>query len=160
MVARLNEAERQAALRELSSWQLSQGREAIQRSFKFKNFSEAWGFMNRVALLAETQDHHPEWSNVYNRVEILLATHDCNGLSERDLTNLRRDRQAKLKLYSRRGVLEYWIVNWQEQCIEIYRREEAVLKLHSTLYESDILQSPHLPGFRCQVSQIFSDIFY
>ena len=75
------------------------------------------------------------------------------------VTNLRRDREAKLKLYSRRGVLEYWIVNWRERCIEIYRREEAVLKLHSTLYESDILQSPHLPGFSCQVSQIFSDIF-
>jgi len=75
------------------------------------------------------------------------------------VTNLRRDREAKLKLYSRRGVLEYWIVNWQERCIEIYRREEAVLKIHSTLYESDILQSPHLPGFSCQVSQIFSDIF-
>ena len=75
------------------------------------------------------------------------------------VTNLRRDRGAKLKLYSRRGVLEYWIVNWQERCIEIYRREEAVLKIHSTLYESDILQSPHLPGFSCQVSQIFSDIF-
>ena len=75
------------------------------------------------------------------------------------VTNLRRDRGAKLKLYSRRGVMEYWIVNWQERCIEIYRREEAVLKIHSTLYESDILQSPHLPGFSCQVSQIFSDIF-
>jgi Uma2 family endonuclease len=75
------------------------------------------------------------------------------------VTNLRRDREAKLKLYSRRGVLEYWIVNWQERYIEIYRREEAVLKIHSTLYESDILQSPHLPGFSCQVSQIFSDIF-
>ena len=85
MVARFSESERQAALNELSSWQLAQGREAIQRSFKFKNFSEAWGFMNRVALLAETQDHHPEWSNVYNRVEILLSTHDCEGLSKRDL---------------------------------------------------------------------------
>ncbi|WP_395019482.1 4a-hydroxytetrahydrobiopterin dehydratase [Dongia sp.] len=85
MVARLNESERQAALKELTSWQATQGRDAIQRSFKFRNFSEAWGFMNRVALLAETQDHHPEWSNVYNRVEILLSTHDCEGLSERDL---------------------------------------------------------------------------
>ena len=85
MVARINESERQAALKELTNWQAAQGRDAIQRSFKFKNFSEAWGFMNRVALLAETQDHHPEWSNVYNKVEILLATHDCNGLSERDL---------------------------------------------------------------------------
>jgi Uma2 family endonuclease len=74
-------------------------------------------------------------------------------------TNAARDREAKLKLYSRRGVMEYWIVNWQERYLEVYRREEAVLKLHSTLYEDDILQSPHLPGFSCQVSQIFADIF-
>jgi Uma2 family endonuclease len=74
-------------------------------------------------------------------------------------TNAARDREAKLKLYSRRGVMEYWIVNWQERHLEVYRREEAVLKLHSTLYEDDILQSPHLPGFSCQVSQIFADIF-
>lgn len=73
--------------------------------------------------------------------------------------NATRDREAKLKLYSRRGVLEYWIVNWQERYLEIYRREQAVLKLHSTLYEADTLQSPHLPGFTCQVSQIFADIF-
>jgi 4a-hydroxytetrahydrobiopterin dehydratase len=85
MVTKLSDQDRQAALTELTGWQLAQGRDAIQRSFKFKNFSEAWGFMNRVALLAETQDHHPEWSNVYNRVEILLSTHDCEGLSERDL---------------------------------------------------------------------------
>ena len=85
MVQKLSEAERNAALAELKNWRATEGRDAIQRSFKFKNFSEAWGFMNRVALLAETQDHHPEWSNVYNRVEILLATHDCGGLSERDL---------------------------------------------------------------------------
>jgi 4a-hydroxytetrahydrobiopterin dehydratase len=85
MVQKLAEHERNAALQELKNWQPASGRDAIQRSFKFKNFSEAWGFMNRVALLAETQDHHPEWSNVYNRVEILLSTHDCDGLSERDL---------------------------------------------------------------------------
>jgi 4a-hydroxytetrahydrobiopterin dehydratase len=85
MVAKFSDSERQAALKELSGWRLAEGRDAIQRGFKFKNFSEAWGFMNRVALLAETQDHHPEWSNVYNRVEILLSTHDCDGLSERDL---------------------------------------------------------------------------
>jgi len=71
--------------------------------------------------------------------------------------NERRDREAKLKLYSRRGVLEYWIVNWQERYIEIYQREDAVLKLNRTLYESDILQSPLLPGFSCQVSQLFDD---
>jgi len=85
MIQKLTDTERNAALRELKDWQPASGRDAIQRAFKFKNFSEAWGFMNRVALLAESQDHHPEWSNVYNRVEILLATHDCDGLSERDL---------------------------------------------------------------------------
>jgi 4a-hydroxytetrahydrobiopterin dehydratase len=56
------------------------------RTFKFKDFVEAFGFMAQVALLAEKMDHHPEWSNVYNRVEILLTTHDCNGLSARDVT--------------------------------------------------------------------------
>jgi 4a-hydroxytetrahydrobiopterin dehydratase len=85
MVPKLTENERTAGLQKLKDWQPTPGRDAIQRAFKFKNFSEAWGFMNRVALLAETQDHHPEWSNVYNRVEILLSTHDCDGLSERDL---------------------------------------------------------------------------
>jgi 4a-hydroxytetrahydrobiopterin dehydratase len=85
MVQKLTEDERKAALQELEEWQASAGRDAIQRAFKFRNFSEAWGFMNRVALLAESQDHHPEWSNVYNRVEILLSTHECGGLSERDL---------------------------------------------------------------------------
>lgn len=85
MVEKLAESDRKAALQELKNWQATSGRDAIQRAFKFKNFSEAWGFMNRVALLAETQDHHPEWSNVYNKVEILLSTHDCDGLSERDV---------------------------------------------------------------------------
>jgi 4a-hydroxytetrahydrobiopterin dehydratase len=85
MVAKLNDTERKTGLAALKEWQVAEGRDAIRRSFKFKNFSEAWGFMNRVALLAETQDHHPEWSNVYSRVEILLTTHDCDGLSERDL---------------------------------------------------------------------------
>ena len=90
MIPKLTEAERKAALGELTQWQATDGRDAIERHFKFKNFSEAWGFMNRVALLAEAQDHHPEWSNVYNRVEILLTTHDCDGLSARDL-KLARD---------------------------------------------------------------------
>lgn len=90
MIPKLTEAERKAALGELAHWQATDGRDAIKRNFKFKNFSEAWGFMNRVALLAEAQDHHPEWSNVYSRVEILLTTHDCDGLSARDL-KLARD---------------------------------------------------------------------
>jgi len=90
MIPKLTDAERKAALGELAHWQATDGRDAIKRNFKFKNFSEAWGFMNRVALLAEAQDHHPEWSNVYSRVEILLTTHECDGLSARDL-KLARD---------------------------------------------------------------------
>jgi 4a-hydroxytetrahydrobiopterin dehydratase len=85
MIARLEGAARAAALEELAGWTEVAGRDAINKSFKFKDFSEAWGFMCRVALLAEQMDHHPEWFNVYNRVEITLATHDCNGLSERDV---------------------------------------------------------------------------
>lgn len=86
MIAKLTTVERSAALDALGDWKLVDGRDAIQRSFKFKTFNEAWGFMNRVALLAEQQDHHPEWFNVYNRVDILLSTHDCDGLSQRDVT--------------------------------------------------------------------------
>jgi 4a-hydroxytetrahydrobiopterin dehydratase len=85
MIAKLTDTERKSALKDLVEWSLVKGRDAIQRSFKFKNFNEAWGFMNRVALHAEKQDHHPEWFNVYNRVDILLSTHDCEGLSERDV---------------------------------------------------------------------------
>lgn len=73
-------------------------------------------------------------------------------------TNERRDRESKLKLYSRRGVVEYWIVSWIERRVEIYRRDEAVLKLHSTLYQDDLVQSPYLPSFGCKVSQFFKDI--
>lgn len=65
-------------------WSLAREGKAITRSFAFRDFSEAWGFMNRVALLAEAQDHHPEWFNVYNRVEVTLTTHDAGGLSARD----------------------------------------------------------------------------
>ena len=72
--------------------------------------------------------------------------------------NERRDRETKLKLYSRRGALEYWIVNWQTRQIEIYRREEMALKQASVAFESDTLQSPHLPGFRCRTSKVFADI--
>lgn len=72
--------------------------------------------------------------------------------------NAKRDRQVKLKLYSRRGVLEYWIVNWQERYVEVYRRENAELRLAKTLYQNDVLQSPILPGFGTQVDQIFADV--
>jgi 4a-hydroxytetrahydrobiopterin dehydratase len=85
MVEKLNTTERAALAGALPEWQLVEGRDAITRAFRFKDFSEAWGFMARVALLAEAQDHHPEWFNVWNRVEITLSTHDASGLSARDV---------------------------------------------------------------------------
>lgn len=81
----LTAAERAAVPATLPLWQLADGRDAIVRRFKFADFNAAWGFMARVALLAERHDHHPEWSNTYNRLEIVLTTHDCGGLSARDL---------------------------------------------------------------------------
>lgn len=85
MIEKLTPAARVEALAALPDWQSVDGRDAIEKSFKFKSFNQAWGFMTRVALAAEVLDHHPEWRNVYNRVDILLTTHDCDGLSERDL---------------------------------------------------------------------------
>jgi len=90
MIEKLSPEARRAALAELPGWTEVQGRDAIQKSFKFKSFSQAWGFMNRVALAAEKLDHHPEWFNVYSRVDITLSTHDCDGLSERDVKLARR----------------------------------------------------------------------
>ena len=85
MTEKLTGPARTAALATLSGWSEVAGRDAIQKSFKFADFNEAWGFMTRVALAAEKADHHPEWSNVYNRVEILLSTHDAGGLSAKDI---------------------------------------------------------------------------
>jgi 4a-hydroxytetrahydrobiopterin dehydratase len=85
MVERLDEAARAALPGTLPGWRLAEGRDAITRLFRFRDFAEAWGFMARVALLAERQDHHPEWSNTWNRVEITLTTHDAGGLSARDV---------------------------------------------------------------------------
>lgn len=85
MVEKLNATERAALAEALPEWKLVEGRDAITRAFRFRDFSEAWGFMARVALQAEAQDHHPEWFNVWNRVEITLSTHDAGGLSVRDL---------------------------------------------------------------------------
>ena len=84
-VAQLDPAERAEALRQLPAWTLRDDASAIYRSFKFADFSEAFAFMTRVALLAEKDNHHPEWSNVYNRVEVTLTTHDAGGLSQRDV---------------------------------------------------------------------------
>ena len=83
-VPQLTAAERADALAELLDWNLRGDGLAIEREFRFKDFSQAWAFMSRVALLAEKHDHHPEWSNVYNRVAITLTTHDAGGLSARD----------------------------------------------------------------------------
>jgi 4a-hydroxytetrahydrobiopterin dehydratase len=75
-----------AALVQLSGWSAAEGRDAIVKTFKFADFNTAFGFMTRVALAAEKLDHHPEWFNVYNRVEVLLATHDADGVTELDVT--------------------------------------------------------------------------
>lgn len=90
MVDKLSVEARRDALAELTDWGQVEDRDAIEKSFKFKSFSEAWGFMNRVALAAEKLNHHPEWFNVYNRVDILLSTHDCGGLSELDIKLAKR----------------------------------------------------------------------
>ena len=84
-IPRLTDAERDAAVAELSGWTLRDDGLAISRDFKFADFNEAFGFMTRIALHAEKADHHPEWSNVYNRVEVTLTTHDAHGLSQRDV---------------------------------------------------------------------------
>jgi 4a-hydroxytetrahydrobiopterin dehydratase len=84
MIRRIDGAERDALLAELKGWSHEPKRDAIQRSYRFADFTHAFAFMTRVALLAEKADHHPEWSNVYNRVDILLTTHDAGGLTERD----------------------------------------------------------------------------
>ncbi len=85
MVERLSAEARQAALKGLSGWTEVQGREAIARTFVFKDFNEAFGFMARAALVAEKRDHHPEWRNVYKTVEVVLATHDAGGVTARDV---------------------------------------------------------------------------
>ena len=86
MPAKLTDAERVAAFAGLPAWRLAEGRDAIQRSYQFKDFNAAFGFMTRVALVAEKLDHHPEWCNVWNRVDVTLATHDAGGLTSLDIT--------------------------------------------------------------------------
>ena len=84
-IPQLTDEERIEALSELPGWTMHEHKDAITRDFAFHDFSEAFAFMTRVALLAEAQDHHPEWSNVYNRVSITLTTHAADGLSARDI---------------------------------------------------------------------------
>jgi 4a-hydroxytetrahydrobiopterin dehydratase len=96
MAEKLNDAARKAALAKLDGWSDAEGREAICKKYRFKDFNEAFGFMIRAALVAEKLDHHPEWFNVYNRVEVTLATHDAGGVTERDIRLAQEmDRLAK-----------------------------------------------------------------
>ena len=85
MVQRLSDAERAGLSASLPTWEVPPGRDAIRRELRFRDFSEAWGFMARVALLAEQHDHHPDWSNVWNTVRIELSTHDAGGLTAKDV---------------------------------------------------------------------------
>ncbi|WP_439924003.1 4a-hydroxytetrahydrobiopterin dehydratase [Nitrobacter sp. JJSN] len=85
MADRLSADARRGAVKALSGWSEVPGREAIARTFTFRDFNEAFGFMARVALVAEKNDHHPEWRNVYKTVEVVLATHDAGGVTERDI---------------------------------------------------------------------------
>ena len=85
MIEALNETERAEALDGLPDWDYDEARDAITRALVFADFVAAFGFMAQVALMAEKADHHPEWKNVYNRVDILLTTHDAGGLSSRDI---------------------------------------------------------------------------
>ena len=85
MVERLSADERRAALAKLKSWTEVPGRDAIAKTFTFKDFNEAFGFMTRVALVAEKSDHHPEWRNVYKTIEVVLSTHDAGGVTARDV---------------------------------------------------------------------------
>ena len=85
MIEKLKGTAREKALAGLKGWTKVRGRDAIEKTYRFKDFNEAFGWMTRVALAADKADHHPEWANVYNRVEVVLTTHDAGGLSERDI---------------------------------------------------------------------------
>ena len=88
---------RAEALATLDGWSEAEGRDAIRKTFRFKDFSEAWGFMARAALLAEKMDHHPEWLNVYNRIEVTLSTHSAGGVTELDIELARRMNELAAK---------------------------------------------------------------
>jgi len=85
MAQKLAAESRKAALARLSGWSEVSGRDAISKTFTFKNFNEAFGFMTRAALVAEKMDHHPEWSNIYRTVNVTMSTHDAGGLTELDV---------------------------------------------------------------------------
>jgi 4a-hydroxytetrahydrobiopterin dehydratase len=83
-------AQRAKILGELDGWGEAKGRDAIVKTFQFKSFSQAWGWMSRVALLAEKMDHHPEWVNVYGRIDVTLSTHTAGGVTEKDIALARK----------------------------------------------------------------------
>jgi 4a-hydroxytetrahydrobiopterin dehydratase len=85
MPQKLDDTARKSLAAKLPGWSLANGRDAIQKNFKFGDFNEAFGFMARCALVAEKMDHHPEWTNVWNRVEVTLSTHSAGGLTELDV---------------------------------------------------------------------------
>ena len=85
MAVKLKTAQRVAALKQLAGWKKVRGREAIEKTFVFKDFNEAFGWMTRVAMFAEEIHHHPEWSNVYKTINVVLTTHDAGGVTELDL---------------------------------------------------------------------------
>lgn len=85
-MAKVNESQDvESFLEKNTGWSRVEGRDAMKKTFEFKNFNAAFGFMTRVAMVAEQMNHHPEWFNVYNRVDVTLTTHDANGVTERDL---------------------------------------------------------------------------
>ncbi len=94
MIAKLTADERKDLLPQLHGWELVTGRDAIIKTFRFADFAQAFGFMTRIAIIAEKADHHPEWFNVYNRVEITLTTHDADGVSMRDVNLAQAINQA------------------------------------------------------------------
>ena len=100
-LTRLLGAERETALAPLPAWEEADGRDAITRIFTFPDFSAAFGWMTRVALVAEAMNHHPEWANTYNRVEVTLATHDAKGLTRRDIELAQRMDQMAAGLLKR-----------------------------------------------------------
>lgn len=136
---------------------------------------DAWSYQTEAGeatfapwlIFADDDDVAPDviWISRERRATALQADGKLHSAPELVIevlspgaANEHRDREAKLKLYSRRGVQEYWVVSWQERYLEIYQRERAMLKLNRTLYETDMLESPLLPGFSCQVNQVFAGI--
>jgi 4a-hydroxytetrahydrobiopterin dehydratase len=100
MIAQLTADERKTLLPSLSGWTMATDRDALCKTYRFTDFAEAFGFMTHVAIIADKQDHHPEWFNVYNRVEVTLTTHDADGLSQRDIKLARAMDAVAAKLLS------------------------------------------------------------